>query len=465
MQIPELSARQLELLFGSFPGSLCLFHFEGHFLKANPAFSNISGYSNRELLSRPFLEFIHPQDQESTLKSLSQMRSGKKAGKFENRFKVKNADYRWLLWNCYSLRPNELFYCSATDISEQKKAEAISKSQAETVSQKGTFISPINGTNDEKAEYYQWMDNIIENYTDGFFTLNRSWTVTAFNETAQLLVKLPKAALTKANFWSLFPVGTDHQLYTEARRSLDDNQTVHFEDFYPHLNKWLEITAYPHNDTVTLFFKDTTTRKKQEIDLHRLAEDYKILFANNPLPMWAFDLDELKFLMVNNAALSLYGYSRKEFLSLNLYDLRPVEEHERLKEELKNKDIFKDLKLSTEWQHKKKDGTTIYVDIASHMIKLNEHRARLIVANNITDRKRAQDKLLTQNKRLREISQLSSHDLRGPVASILGLVSLFDETNMDINLNNQIVKHLEICAKDLDKVIHAIVKKTYEEGM
>ena len=464
MQITGLSAQQLELLFGGFPESLCLFHFDGNFQKANPAFSAISGYTNEELVSRSFIEFIHPQDRETTLERLSQLRLKDDACQFENRFKIKGSDYKWIRWNCYKLKQNELFYCSATDISQQKIAETI-LAESERPASASTFISPLTGTEVEKFRYQEWMNNIIENYTDGFFTLSRDWTVIAFNQMAQRMVNLSKHSLVNANFWSLFHVGTDHQLYTEARRSLDNNQTVHFEEFYPHLNKWLEITAYPYNDTVTLFFKDTTVRKKQEIDLQRLAEDYKVLFANNPLPMWAYDLDELKIVMVNNAALNLYGYTRKEFLALNLYDLRPEAEHQRLKEELKNKDIFKDLKLSSEWQHIKKDGSVIYVDIASHLIRLNEHRARLIVANNITDRKKAQDKLVTQNKRLREISQLSSHDLRGPVASILGLVSLFDESNVDISLNNQIVKHLEICAKDLDKVIHAIVKKTYEEGM
>ena len=112
----------------------------------------------------------------------------------------------------------------------------------------------------------------------------------------------------------------------------------------------------------------------------------------------------------------------------------------------------------------KKDGSLIFVDIASHQINLNEHKARLIVVNNITAHRKAQNKLIKQDNTLREIAQLSSHDLRGPVASILGLVSLFDDENLDVNLNNLIIENLKECATNLDKVIHAIVKKTYEDG-
>lgn len=217
-------------------------------------------------------------------------------------------------------------------------------------------------------------------------------------------------------------------------------------------------------DTITIFFKDISTRKKQDLDLIRLVRNYKVLFADNPLPMWAYDLDQFNILMVNDSALKMYDYSRKEFLNLTLYDLRPESEHERLRNQLNDHEIMEDVNLSSQWQHQKKDGTTIYVDIASHMIELNGHQARLIVANNITARREAQLKLLNQNKRLREIAQLSSHDLRGPVASILGLISLFEKSNVDVSLNKQIVENLEASAKDLDKVIHAIVRKTYEES-
>ena len=149
---------------------------------------------------------------------------------------------------------------------------------------------------------------------------------------------------------------------------------------------------------------------------------------------------------------------------MNLYDLRPETEHERLRQQLNRRDDFHDINLSGEWIHKKKDGSIIYVDIASHPIKLNDRPARLIVVNNITARRKAQTKLLQQNTQLREIAQLSSHELRGPVASILGLVSLFDKNNQDRDLNNKIIENLKTSAGDLDKVIHQIVKKTHEDG-
>jgi len=278
------------------------------------------------------------------------------------------------------------------------------------------------------------------------------------------MVNLPEDSLIEADFRNIFPCDQGQQIFTEAQKALENSQTATFEEFNPHLNKWLEITVFPYLETVTVFLKDITVRKKQELDLVLLVKNYKVLFADNPLPMWAYDLNKFTILMVNDAALKLYGYSRKEFLNLTLYDLRPASEHERLKSQLKEVEIFEDVELSSHWLHQKKDGTLIFVDIASHLIELNGHQARVIVAHDITARREAQLKLLNQNKRLREIAQLSSHDLRGPVASILGLISLFDKDNLDVNLNKQIIGNLETSAKNIDEVIHAIVRKTYEES-
>lgn len=72
---------------------------------------------------------------------------------------------------------------------------------------------------------------------------------------------------------------------------------------------------------------------------------------------------------------------------------------------------------------------------------------------------------LKKNKQLEEIADITSHQLRGPVASIMGLVSLFNKDNPDDPFNKEIVEHLDKSAKDLDKVIHTIVEKTYEDQM
>jgi hypothetical protein len=78
-------------------------------------------------------------------------------------------------------------------------------------------------------------------------------------------------------------------------------------------------------------------------------------------------------------------------------------------------------------------------------------------------RQKQQLKELKTNKKLEEIADITSHQLRGPVASIMGLVGLFNKENPTDPFNKEIVEHLDKSAKDLDKVIHKIVEKTYTE--
>ena len=89
------------------------------------------------------------------------------------------------------------------------------------------------------------------------------------------------------------------------------------------------------------------------------------------------------------------------------------------------------------------------------MIERTSNILRVLIEN-----KRNQESVKEQNKMLQEIASISSHEIRRPVATILGLVNLFDRNNPDNPMNREIVDHLEITAHELDGVIHTIVEKT-----
>lgn len=93
--------------------------------------------------------------------------------------------------------------------------------------------------------------------------------------------------------------------------------------------------------------------------------EFRLLFASNPLPMWLYDLETLGFLEINDAAIAHYGYSRAEFLRLNIADIRPAEDIARLNENLcMPRSAFQE---SGPWRHRLKDGQIIWVQIASHL--------------------------------------------------------------------------------------------------
>lgn len=133
---------------------------------------------------------------------------------------------------------------------------------------------------------------------------------------------------------------------------------------------------------------------------------YRELFVSNPHPMWVYDLETLAFLAINNAAISHYGYSRDEFLSMTIKDIRPAEDVPRL---MGNVDQVSDgLDKAGIWRHIKKDKRVIEVEITSHVLLFDKRRAEMVLAHDITERKRSEEALRESENRYRAVYELIS---------------------------------------------------------
>ncbi len=159
-------------------------------------------------------------------------------------------------------------------------------------------------------------------------------------------------------------------------------------------------------------FQDITERKQIVKKLQQNEEKYRFMFANNPQPMWIYDLETLAFLEINNASISLYGYSREEFLSMTLKDIRPKEDLDALFKNINQ--TTKAHSFSGEWRHLKKNGEIITIEITSHIITFNNRKARHVMANDVTERKQAEESLL---KSKQEYQSFFEDDLTGDYIS------------------------------------------------
>jgi PAS domain S-box-containing protein len=150
---------------------------------------------------------------------------------------------------------------------------------------------------------------------------------------------------------------------------------------------------------------DVTDHKRAEEELRKSEEKYRLLFETNPHPMWVYDLETLNFLEVNEAAVLKYGFSKDEFLEMNLKDIRPVEDIERLLDNVSQ--ASDNLSFSGDWRHKDKNGNVFRVEIISHSIKYKDKNARLVLANDISRRKQAEEKILQQLDELKRWQEVT----------------------------------------------------------
>ena len=133
---------------------------------------------------------------------------------------------------------------------------------------------------------------------------------------------------------------------------------------------------------------DVTARKQAERRVRESEERYRLMFDSNPLPMWVFDTETFRFLAVNDAAITHYGYSAIEFLAMTVADIRPPEELPALRAYLAT--YTGRYQPSGIWRHRKKDGSLVEMEITSYQMDFEGRPARLVVANDVTERQRAE---------------------------------------------------------------------------
>ena len=113
----------LERLFMLSLDMMCVAGFDGYFKRVNPAWEKTLGYSGEELKSKPYLDFVHPDDREPTFTEALKLTTGALTISFENRYLAKDGSYKWLLWNSTPSAEHQLIYCVARDITDRKRAD------------------------------------------------------------------------------------------------------------------------------------------------------------------------------------------------------------------------------------------------------------------------------------------------------------------------------------------------------
>lgn len=140
--------------------------------------------------------------------------------------------------------------------------------------------------------------------------------------------------------------------------------------------------------------------KRDDERLTESEQQYRTMYEGNPSPMWIYDLETLRFVSVNDTAVSSYGYTKEEFLQMTILDIRPDYDTEKVRESVKN--VSENVKQSGIWTHTKADGTQFFVSVSSQKIMFNNKPHVAVIAQDVNERITFEQRLKKLNNDLRE---------------------------------------------------------------
>lgn len=386
-KLAEIALRESEeryrVLFEQASDAIIITDKNGMVLDANTSFTRLFGYSKEEVGGTSVTNLVDPDHLKQSPIRLDLLQAGQAISR-EGKVRRKNGTLIDIEINSKML-PDGRILGIGRDITERKKAEKelceaekkfrdlVEKSLVGVyIVQEGKFVY----VNPKAAEIYGYtQEELIGKHV-------------ALIADEKEMVKVNENIRLR-----LDGIRDSMQYEIVARRK--DGSNVNVEAYGSR-------TEFQERPAIIGTLNDITERKKTLEALRLSEQKYKLMFQASPLPMFMYTTPEYDIIDVNEAAVNHYGYSREEFLAMNVRNLRPEED---IPEFLKAAAQEARGSLGT-WRHLKKDGTIIHAAIIAHDILYEGRPARLALTNDITEQLAAEERLQQSYK---EIRMLASH--------------------------------------------------------
>jgi PAS domain S-box-containing protein len=467
----------LSFLFERASDFFCVLDKNGFIRHTNTAFRKMLGYSEEELAKIKINALSHPADVRRRGELINMLIKKKEIKGYEARIKGIDGRFYNINWSLYFNSANEMVYASGTNLTNK-----------------------LNGTN--QGHLADNIQHILQSFSEGFFILDNKWHITAFNPAFLAISGLNNKQLKNISLKKIHSLGMPPDViavFASAFKSDIPAQLQYFNNFF---KRWLSINIYPYKNEIMVFIRDINSVKIQQLILalekrvlelnasdsfalpqtiNELLKGIEEIFPDMICSVLEVDKTQEKVYhmaaprlpegyckLINGSSIGpkagscgTSAYHRTQIIVSDI-DTDPLwDDYREIAHPFGFKACWSTPVVSSRGSHVLATFAIYYTtarEPKSEELQLIERTSNILRV--LIENKRNQDSVKEQNKMLQEIAAISSHEIRRPVATILGLVNLFDRNNPDNPMNREIVDHLDITAQELDGVIHAIVEKT-----
>jgi PAS domain S-box-containing protein len=298
----------------------------------------------------------------------------------------------------------------------------------------------------EKA--YQEKSDVLESIDDGFFATDRNSIVTYWNKKAELLIGEKRENVIGKNLHQMFANPNSMAFYNHYQKAIKENKSVHFEEFSNRRKKWFEVSAFPSDKGLSVYFKDVTDKKTIEERIKSERNLLRTLIDNFPDTIYVKDVAAKKIISNKNDC-NFIGFEQEEDV-LGKTDLELFGDERGKTGYNHDMEIINTGKALINFEEYviKNDGNPLWLLTTKVPLKNNENKiiGLLGIGRDITDIKEAQERikhvhieleksveqLQISNKELEQFAYVASHDLQEPLRMITSFLTQIEKKYNDV---------------------------------
>ncbi|MDZ4846639.1 MAG: PAS domain S-box protein [Chitinophagales bacterium] len=390
----ETAIKDYEKFFHLSLDLFCIAGTDGYFKKINPSFERVLGYSEEEFLGNAFFDFVHPDDLEKTRKELMNLSEGKMTVSFENRYRCKDGNYKWLSWNASPAVNRNLVFAVARDITEKKTDEdKIRRSEA-------------------------FLNSVVENIPSMIFVKDaHDLKFVRFNKAGEELLGFKRGEMLGKNDYDFFSK-KEADFFTKKDREVIKKKNlmdIKGEEIKTRKNgvRVLHTKKIPLYDAAGKpeyllgISEDITEAIRVQENLQKSEEKYREIVHLIQEGIWMIDAD-YNTTFANNEMAKMLKYSPEEMLGKSFFDFMDKEGVAISKQnQVKRK---KGIYGTHDFKFKTKDGQDRWTILNFNPMKdaAGKNIGAIAAVVDVTERRKQEELIKENEQKLKEAQKIAS---------------------------------------------------------